>query len=45
MADERTAQMVDLSLVAKIVRIYVAQNSIGVDQVACSRSSGHDPRK
>src|SRR5580692_5464498 len=34
MADESTAQMVDLSLVAKIVRIYVAQNSIGVDQVA-----------
>jgi len=34
MADESTAQMVDLSLVAKIVRSYVAQNSIGVDQVA-----------
>src|SRR5437868_14198543 len=34
MADESTAQMVDLSLVAEIVRSYVAQNSIGVDQVA-----------
>jgi len=34
MADERTAQMVDLSLVAEIVRSYVAQNSVGVDQVA-----------
>ena len=34
MADDSTAQMVDLSLVAQIVRSYVAQNSIGVDQVA-----------
>jgi predicted transcriptional regulator len=34
MGDESTAQMVDLSLVAEIVRSYVAQNSIGVDQVA-----------
>jgi predicted transcriptional regulator len=34
MADESTAQMVDLSLVAEIVRSYVAQNSIGVDQLA-----------
>src|SRR5260370_35680060 len=34
MADESAAQMVDLSLVAEIVRSYVAQNSIGVDQVA-----------
>jgi predicted transcriptional regulator len=34
MADESTAQMVDLNLVAQIVRSYVAQNSIGVDQVA-----------
>jgi predicted transcriptional regulator len=34
MADESTAQMVDLSQVAQIVRSYVAQNSIGVDQVA-----------
>jgi len=34
MADESTAQIVDLSLVAEIVRSYVAQNSIGVDQVA-----------
>jgi predicted transcriptional regulator len=34
MADESTAQMVDLSLVAEIVRSYVAQNSIGIDQVA-----------
>jgi predicted transcriptional regulator len=30
MADEHTAQMVDLDLVAEIVRSYVAQNSIGV---------------
>jgi predicted transcriptional regulator len=34
MAEESTTQMVDLSLVAQIVRSYVAQNSIGVDQVA-----------
>jgi predicted transcriptional regulator len=34
MADESTARMVDLSLVVEIVRSYVAQNSIGVDQVA-----------
>jgi predicted transcriptional regulator len=34
MAEESTAQMVDLSLVAQIVRSYVAQNSVGVDQVA-----------
>jgi predicted transcriptional regulator len=34
MADDSTAQMVDLSLVAEIVRSYVAQNSVGVDQVA-----------
>lgn len=34
MADESTAQMVDLSLVAEIVRSYVARNSVGVDQVA-----------
>src|SRR6266851_5136135 len=34
MADESTAQMVDLNLVAEIVRSYVAQNSVGVDQVA-----------
>jgi predicted transcriptional regulator len=34
MAEESTTQMVDLSLVARIVRSYVAQNSIGVDQVA-----------
>src|SRR5438477_4338764 len=34
MADESTAQMVDLSLVAEIVRSYVAQNSVDVDQVA-----------
>jgi predicted transcriptional regulator len=34
MADESTARMVDLSLVAEIVRSYVAQNSVGVDQVA-----------
>jgi predicted transcriptional regulator len=34
MADDSTAQMVDLSLVAEIVRSYVAQNTIGIDQVA-----------
>ena len=34
MADESTAQMVDLNLVAEIVRSYVAQNSVDVDQVA-----------
>jgi predicted transcriptional regulator len=34
MADESTAQMVDLNLVTEIVRSYVAQNSVGVDQVA-----------
>jgi predicted transcriptional regulator len=34
MADDSSAQMVDLSLVAEIVRSYVAQNSVGVDQVA-----------
>src|ERR1700730_18469670 len=34
MADESTARLVDLSLVAEVVRSYVAQNSIGVDQVA-----------
>jgi predicted transcriptional regulator len=34
MADDSAAQMVDLSLVAEIVRSYVAQNSVGVDQLA-----------
>jgi predicted transcriptional regulator len=34
MADESTAQKVDPSLVAEIVSSYVAQNSIGVDQLA-----------
>ena len=34
MADESTAQLVELSLVAQIVRGYVVQNSIAVDQVA-----------
>ncbi len=33
MAAENTGQTVELSLVAQIVRGYVAQNSIGVDQV------------
>ena len=41
MADDRTAQMVDLSLVAEIVRSYVAQNTIGVDQVAGLISTVH----
>jgi predicted transcriptional regulator len=34
MADESTAQMVDLSLVAEIVRSYLAQNSVAVGEVA-----------
>jgi predicted transcriptional regulator len=34
MAEDSTAQEVDLSLVAEIVRSYVAQNTIGVDQIA-----------
>ena len=38
MADESTAQMVNLSLVAEIVRSYVAQNRIGVDQIAALMS-------
>jgi predicted transcriptional regulator len=33
MSDQSTAQKVDPNLVAQIVRSYVAQNSIGVDQV------------
>ena len=41
MADESTAQMVDLSLVAEIVRSYVAQNSVGVDQVASLIATVH----
>src|SRR5580700_7245749 len=34
MVKESTPQAVDLSLVARIVRSYVAQNAIGIDQVA-----------
>lgn len=34
MADDSSAQKVDAILVAEIVRGYVAQNSIGVDQLA-----------
>jgi MucR family transcriptional regulator, transcriptional regulator of exopolysaccharide biosynthesis len=34
MVEESTAQEVDLILVARIVRSYVAQNKIGVDQIA-----------
>jgi predicted transcriptional regulator len=34
MVDDSSAQKVDPSLVAEIVRGYVAQNSIGVDQLA-----------
>jgi predicted transcriptional regulator len=34
MADDSSAQKVDVILVAEIVRGYVAQNSIGVDQLA-----------
>jgi hypothetical protein len=33
MADDSRAQKVDPSLVAEIVRSYVRQNSIGVDQI------------
>ena len=33
MADDSSAQKVDPSLVAEIVRSYVGQNSIGVDQI------------
>src|ERR1700736_1304817 len=41
MADESTARMVDLSLVVEIVRSYVAQNSVGVDQVASLIATVH----
>jgi predicted transcriptional regulator len=34
MVKERTPQAVDLSLVVRIVRSYVAQNAIGIDQLA-----------
>src|SRR6202158_1612096 len=34
MVKESTQQAVDLSLVAQIVRSYVAQNTIGIDQLA-----------
>ena len=34
MVKERTPQAVDLSLVVRIVRSYVAQNTIGIDQLA-----------
>jgi predicted transcriptional regulator len=34
MVKESTPQAVDLSLVARIVRSYVAQNTIGIDQLA-----------
>ena len=34
MADDSSAQKVDPSLVAEIVSSYVAQNSVGVDQIA-----------
>src|ERR1700680_1913739 len=34
MVKESTQQAVDLSLVARIVRSYVAQNTIGIDQLA-----------
>src|SRR5262249_40880251 len=41
MAEDRTAQEVELILVARIVRSYVAQHSIGVDQVAGLISTVH----
>ena len=41
MADESTVQTVDLSLVAWIVRSYVAQNTIGIDQLAGLISTVH----
>ena len=41
MADESTAQTVDLDLVVWIVRSYVAQNTIGIDQLAGLISTVH----
>ena len=41
MADASTAQTVDLSLVAWIVHSYVAQNTIGIDQLASLISTVH----
>ncbi len=41
MADASSAQTVDLSLVAWIVRSYVAQNTIGIDQLAGLISTVH----
>jgi predicted transcriptional regulator len=34
MVKESTPQVVDLSLIARIIRSYVAQNTIGIDQLA-----------
>ena len=34
MADERSGQKIDPGLVAEIVRVYVANNIVGVDQIA-----------
>ena len=41
MADESTAQTVDLDLVVRIVRSYVAQNTIAIDQLAGLISTVH----
>jgi predicted transcriptional regulator len=41
MADASTAQTVELSLVAWIVHSYVAQNTIGIDQLASLISTVH----
>jgi predicted transcriptional regulator len=41
MVKESTPQAVDLSLVARIVRSYVAQNTIGIDQLAGLIAEGH----
>ena len=41
MADASSAQTVDLSLVAWIVRSYVAQNTIGIDQLGGLISTVH----
>jgi predicted transcriptional regulator len=41
MAEESTAQAIDPRLVVRIVCSYVAQNSIGVDQLAAVISTVH----
>ena len=41
MADDSVAQKIDRSLVAEIVSSYVAQNSVGVDQLASLITTVH----